>query len=71
MTELRRRIEAGRQGRDRLDAARDWARDHGGTLDAADLAELANGPVLDPLRTALPLGRCSEEEYRRRNRCAP
>lgn len=68
MGELRRRISQGLQGRDRLDAARDWANDHGGVLDAADLQELADGPIIDPLRLALPLGRCSEAEWRRRNR---
>lgn len=69
MSELRRRIAAGLGGNDRIDAARKWAAEHGGALDAEDLRDLANGPVLDPLRKALPLGRCSEEEWRRRNRC--
>lgn len=68
MGELTRRIAAGLQGKDRVHAARDWARDHGGALDAADLQELADGPILDPLRLALPLGRCSEAEMRRRER---
>ena len=70
MSELTRRIAArpGFHG-DRLDEARKWAEEHGGALDAADLAELANGPILDPLRKALPLGRCSEAEWTRRNRC--
>lgn len=69
MSELRKRIEA-RPGfhRDRLDEARKWAEDHGGALDGADLQELADGPILDPLRPALPLGRCSEAEWQRRNR---
>lgn len=68
MSELRHRIEAGREGKDRLHAARQWASEHGGALDGADLADLTNGPIIDPLRTCLPLGRCSEEEWRRRNR---
>lgn len=66
--ELTRRLAAGRQGRDRLDAAREWADRHGGALDGADLQEMADGPILDPLRLALPLGRCSEAEMRRRER---
>lgn len=69
MSELTRRVAAGVGNRDRLDAVRQWAEDHGGVLDAADLAELANGPILDPNRKALPLGRCSEAEWSRRNRC--
>ncbi len=70
MSELRNRIAA-RPGhyRDRLDEARKWAEDHGGALDADDLRELANGPILDPLRPALPMGKCSEAEWRKRNRC--
>lgn len=68
MTELTRRIAAGLQGSDRTDTARRWAEEHGGALDPADLRELANGPILDPLRRPLPLGRCSEAEWRRRNR---
>ncbi len=69
MSELIRRVAAGVGNRDRLDTVRDWARDHGGALDAADLTALANGPILDPIRKALPLGRCSEAEWARRNRC--
>ena len=68
MSELRRRIEQGRQGKDRLLTARKWASEHGGALDPSDLRDLANGPIIDPLRACLPLGRCSEEEWRRRNR---
>ena len=68
MSELRRRIALGLGGRDRLDATRQWADDHGGALDEQDLRDLANGPIIDPLHKALPLGRCSEAEWRRRNR---
>lgn len=69
MSELRRKIEASQQGRDRLDAARQWAADHGGALDRAALDDLANGPILDANRLALPLGKCSEAEWTRRNKC--
>lgn len=32
------------------------------------LRDLANGPILDPVNTALPAGKCSVAEMRRRER---
>lgn len=38
----------------------------GAEFDATNLAALANGPIMDPLRLFLPAGKCSEEEEARR-----
>jgi hypothetical protein len=37
-----------------------------GTLDAADLQRIANGPIMDPCRLYLPAGKITETEWRAR-----
>lgn len=41
----------------------------GGVATRDTLQELADGPILDPISSACPLGKVSKEEEMRRNRC--
>lgn len=69
MNELHRRILAGRQGRERADAVKDYVdQANGGVFDPAVLQDLADGPILDPNAIYLPAGKLTEKEYRARLR---
>lgn len=69
MSELRRRILAGRRGRDRELAARKYVHEAcGGVFDPETLQELADGPIMDPLRIYLPDGKITKAQFEERER---